>query len=76
MGAKPAVGLIHRRELAEAEDREAARDRLAEQYAEHHLRPQVAARDGFVDELIMPSETRPRLAWALASLCWRDRDAA
>jgi acetyl-CoA carboxylase carboxyltransferase component len=76
MGAKPAVGLIHRRELAEAEDREAARDRLAAQYAEHHLRPQVAAREGFVDELIAPCETRARLAWAFTSLCGRYRDAA
>ena len=31
MGAKPAVGVIHRRELAAAEDPEAERDRLAEQ---------------------------------------------
>lgn len=76
MGAKPAVGLIHRRELADAEDREAARDRLAEQYAEHHLRPQVAAREGFVDELIAPADTRARLAWALSSLSGRCRDAA
>jgi len=76
MGAKPAVGLIHRRELAEAEDREAARDKLAEQYAEHHLCPQVAAREGFVDELIAPSDTRARLAWALSSLCGRYPHAA
>jgi len=76
MGAKPAVGLIHRRELAEAEDREATRDRLAQQYAEHHLCPQVAAREGFVDELIAPGDTRARLAWALSSLCGRYRDAA
>jgi acetyl-CoA carboxylase carboxyltransferase component len=76
MGAKPAVGLIHRRELAEAEDREAARDRLAQQYAEHHLRPQVAAREGYVDELIAPGDTRARLAWALTSLCGGFRDAA
>ena len=33
MGAKPAVGIIHRRELAAAEDVEAARESLAERYA-------------------------------------------
>jgi acetyl-CoA carboxylase carboxyltransferase component len=68
MGAQAAVGLIHRRELAEADDHDEARDRLVERYSEMHLRPQVAAREGFVDELIAPRDTRARLAWALTSL--------
>ena len=68
MGAKPAVGIIHRRELAAAEDREAARDLLAERYAESQLRPTVAAASGHIDELIAPHETRDRLAWAFRSL--------
>ncbi|HWF54595.1 MAG TPA: acyl-CoA carboxylase subunit beta [Solirubrobacteraceae bacterium] len=68
MGAKPAVGIIHRRELAAAEDREAARDALAARYAAAQLRPEVAAASGHIDELITPGETRERLAWAFASL--------
>ena len=68
MGARPAVGIIHRRELAAAEDPDAERDRLAGQYAQQQLRPQVAASSGHVDELITPSDTRARLAWAFASL--------
>jgi acetyl-CoA carboxylase carboxyltransferase component len=68
MGAKPAVGVIHRRELAVAEDPEAERERLAEVYAEAQLRPQVAASTGYVDELITPGETRARLSWAFTSL--------
>jgi acetyl-CoA carboxylase carboxyltransferase component len=68
MGAKPAVGIIHRRDLAAAEDPEATRERLAAKYAETHLRPEVAAREGYIDELIAPADTRSRLAWALASL--------
>jgi acetyl-CoA carboxylase carboxyltransferase component len=68
MGAKPAVGIIHRRELAAAEDPGEARERLADEYARTHLQPQVAARAGYVDELIAPVQTRPRLAWALRSL--------
>jgi acetyl-CoA carboxylase carboxyltransferase component len=68
MGAKPAVGIIHRRELAAAEDPEAAREELAEQYAAMHLRPQVAAATGHIDELIAPEQTRQRVAWALRSL--------
>ena len=68
MGARPAVGIIHRRDLAAADDTEASRGRLADAYAETHLRPQVAARDGYVDELIAPAETRGRLSWALGAL--------
>jgi len=68
MGARPAVGVIHRRELAVAPDPEAERERLATRYAEAQLRPQVAAGTGYVDELIEPWETRGRLAWAFRTL--------
>ncbi|HET9074849.1 MAG TPA: acyl-CoA carboxylase subunit beta [Solirubrobacteraceae bacterium] len=68
MGSQPAVGIIHRREIAAAEDPEAVRLQLADAYAEAHLRPDVAARQGHIDELIEPSDTRERLAWALRSL--------
>jgi acetyl-CoA carboxylase carboxyltransferase component len=68
MGAKPAVGIIHRRELAASDDPDATRERLAEVYADLHLRPQVAAAHGQVDELIEPRDTRARVAWALRTL--------
>ncbi|HEY2006540.1 MAG TPA: acyl-CoA carboxylase subunit beta [Solirubrobacteraceae bacterium] len=68
MGAKPAVGIIHRRELRDAADPDAARSRLASEYADAQLRPEVAARNGYIDELISPHETRARVAWALRSL--------
>jgi acetyl-CoA carboxylase carboxyltransferase component len=68
MGAKPAVGVIHRRRLAAAEDPEAEREQLAADYAETQLRPEVAAARGFVDELIAPQDTRARLVWAYNTL--------
>lgn len=68
MGAKPAVGIINRRDLAAADDPEQAREELALHYAETHLRPQVAAAAGHLDELIEPTRTRARVAWALRSL--------
>jgi acetyl-CoA carboxylase carboxyltransferase component len=68
MGARPAVGIIHRRELAAADDPDAERDRLAQQYAHQQLRPQVAAGSGYIDELIEPVDTRARLSWAFASM--------
>jgi acetyl-CoA carboxylase carboxyltransferase component len=68
MGAQPAVGIIHRRELAAAEDPVATREELAAAYAEEHLGADVAAAAGFVDEVIEPHETRRRLTWALGTM--------
>jgi acetyl-CoA carboxylase carboxyltransferase component len=68
MGAEQAVGVLHRRALAAADDPAQERRRLAEGYAAEHLSARAAARVGAVDEVIRPSETRARLAWALAAL--------
>jgi acetyl-CoA carboxylase carboxyltransferase component len=68
MAAEQAVGIIHRRELDRAADRALERDRLACAYAREHLGAATAARGGFVDEVIAPSETRERLAWGLDTL--------
>ncbi|MDO8213426.1 acyl-CoA carboxylase subunit beta [Conexibacter sp. CPCC 206217] len=68
MGAQPAVGVLHRRELAAAEDPVALRDELALAYAEEHLGAEVAAAAGFVDEVIEPQDTRRRLAWAFGAM--------
>ena len=68
MGAQPAVGIIHRRELAAADDPVAARDEFAAAYAEEHLGAVVAAAAGFVDEVIEPHETRRRLSWAFSTM--------
>ena len=68
LGAKQAVDLLHRRELAAADDRDAEAGRLQAAYTETHLGASVAARDGHVDEVVEPGETRDRLAWALRTL--------
>ena len=68
MGPKQAVGIVHRDDIAAADDPEAERDRLAAAYAEQHVSALVAAREGFVDELIDPRDTRRRLAGALTTL--------
>jgi acetyl-CoA carboxylase carboxyltransferase component len=68
MAAKPAVGIIHRRHLAACEDPDSEQARLAEHYASAQLKPEVAARNGHIDELIAPSQSRARIAWALRSL--------
>jgi acetyl-CoA carboxylase carboxyltransferase component len=68
MGPKQAVSVVHRRALAESDDPEGERDRLAAEYAEEHLSAAIAAEQGFIDELIEPYDTRRRLAGALAAL--------
>src|SRR4029077_19149710 len=73
MGAQPATGIIHRRELAAAEDPVARQQILWAAYAEEHLGAEVAAAGGFVDEVIEPRETRARVAGALAALAGHDR---
>jgi acetyl-CoA carboxylase carboxyltransferase component len=73
MGPKQAVGIVHRRDIAAAEDPEAERDRLAGAYADEHLRASVAAADGHVDEIIDPAATRARLAWGLSTFAGAER---
>jgi acetyl-CoA carboxylase carboxyltransferase component len=68
MGARPAVAIIHSRLLAAAEDREAALEKLTADHASEHLGANVAARDGYIDEVIRSADTRDRLAHALGSL--------
>jgi acetyl-CoA carboxylase carboxyltransferase component len=62
MGARPAVEVIHRREPS------SARAELAAAYAAEHLSATAAARGGWVDEVILPAQTRARVAWALDAL--------
>jgi acetyl-CoA carboxylase carboxyltransferase component len=68
MGAKEAVGIVKRRDIAAADDPEAAHAAFAEEYAAEHLSAGVAAAEGYVDEVIPPLDTRRRLAEALSIL--------
>ena len=68
MGAKQAVTIVNRRDIAAAEDPQAARGRFASEYADEHLSASVAAAEGYVDEVIPPDDTRRRLCEALSTL--------
>jgi len=68
MGAEGAVNIVHRREIEEAEDKEATRQRLIAEYRQKYAHPYIAAGRGFVDEVIEPRETRPKLIAALEML--------
>src|SRR5204862_7655034 len=60
--------IIFRRELAEAADPVAKKAELVAMYREKFANPYVAASRGYIDDVIMPSETRPRLINALEML--------
>ncbi|HSF85169.1 MAG TPA: acyl-CoA carboxylase subunit beta [Acidimicrobiia bacterium] len=68
MGAQGAVNVIHRRELAAAEDPDARRQELITEYEGRFNNPYLAAERGLVDDVIEPRETRPRLIRALEML--------
>ncbi len=68
MGAEQAVGVLHRREIAAAEDPAAHLRRLAGSYASEHLEVGGASADGHIDEVISPYSTRRRVAASLEVL--------
>ncbi len=68
MGAEGAVNIIFRRELDQAEDPDKRRAELVAEYSERFANPFAAARRGYIDDVIEPNETRPRLINALNML--------
>jgi propionyl-CoA carboxylase beta chain len=68
MGAAGAVNILYRKELANAEDPEAARVAYASEYEDHLANPYVAAERGYVDAVIPPSRTRLEVTQALRIL--------
>jgi propionyl-CoA carboxylase beta chain len=75
MGPKGAVEIIYKREIAEADDPLAATDAKVAEYTAKFANPYVAAARGYVDDIIDPRDTRPRLIDALETLrTKRDRN--
>ena len=68
MGAEGAVNILYRKEIEQARDSAAARAKLIEEYNEKFANPYVAAALGYLDDVIEPRETRPRLVRALRML--------
>lgn len=68
MGAKGAAEIIFKKEIADAEDHEAQLKAKEAEYAELFANPYRAAARGFIDEVILPEETRERLISAFKML--------
>jgi acetyl-CoA carboxylase carboxyltransferase component len=69
MGAEGAANIIHRREINAADDPVAKRKEKIDAYQELFANPYCAAARGYIDAVIVPSETRPRLIDALEIMC-------
>jgi propionyl-CoA carboxylase beta chain len=68
MGPEGAVNIIFRKELAAAKNPEKRKAELVEEYREKFANPYIAAERGYIDDVIEPRETRPRLINALEML--------
>src|SRR5436190_9310438 len=68
MGAEGAVGVLYRKELVDTTNPEENRQRIIGEFKEKFANPYVAAERGFVDEVIEPRYTRPKLIRALSLL--------
>ena len=68
MGVEGAVNIIFRERIAGASDPDAERATLVGEYEARFANPYVAAARGYVDEVILPSETRARVVDALTML--------
>ncbi len=68
MGAEGAVNILYRKQILAAEDPEVERKRLVEEYKANFGSPYHAASNGYVDDIIEPRETRPKIVAALAAV--------
>jgi len=68
MGAEGAVSILYGKQLKEAEDAETERARLIQEYRDKFSTPYTSAAAGYLDDILIPAETRPRLIAALELL--------
>ncbi len=68
MGPEGAVNIIHRSEIASADDPDALRSRLVQDYSDRLVNPYVAAAHGLIDDVIDPADTRSKVISALDML--------
>ena len=68
MGAEGAVNILNKKEILAAKDPAAERARLIAEYNEKFANPYIAASLGYIDDIIEPADTRPKVIAALESL--------
>ena len=68
MGAEGAVNILNRKELEKSKDPDGLRKKLIEDYNDKFANPYIAAELGYLDDIIEPKDTRPKIIAALESL--------
>jgi acetyl-CoA carboxylase carboxyltransferase component len=68
MGAEGAVNILYKKQIASANDPVAERRRLVDEYREKFSSPYYAAKAGYIDDIIEPKETRPKIIASLGAL--------
>ena len=68
MGAEGAVDILHKKKINESSDPNFMRQQLVFEYEEHFMTPYIAAQRGFIDDVILPEETRKKLSESFFAL--------
>ena len=76
MGAEGAVVIMNGRQIEEAKDPAAEKARLVEEYERDYMTPYIAAERGYIDEVLLPEETRAKLRSAFEALKLKNREEA
>lgn len=75
MGADGAVAIMNGKQIAAAENPEAEKKKLVAEYESEFMTPYIAAEKGYIDEVILPEETRSKIRGAFEALKLKDRNA-
>jgi propionyl-CoA carboxylase beta chain len=68
MGPEGAVNIIYRRDIQSSPTPDTRRQKLITDYKAHFANPYAAAERGYIDDVIIPHETRPKIITALETL--------
>lgn len=74
MGADGAVAIMNGKQIAGAENPEAEKEKLVDAYESEFMTPYIAAERGYIDEVILPEETRQKVRSAFEALKLKDRN--
>ena len=75
MGADGAVTIMSGKQIASAEDPQKEKEKLVQTYEEEFMTPYIAAERGYIDEVILPEETRNKIRNSFEALKLKDRNA-
>lgn len=73
MGAEGAVDIVNRKEITDADDKDAVRQQCLNDYEEKFMNPYIAAARGYIDEVIKPEEVRCRIQQAFELLITKEK---